>query len=80
MVVAADLSTDEAREDSFMRQRKIATWLFVAVTILLLAGALLPLLKGESMNVTFLGASVVFLIIAAASARKAREQDETRPV
>lgn len=52
-----------------------ATWGFLAVGIMSMAAALIPLFKGGSMNLTFLGAAVVFFAVAAAAARKARHRN-----
>ena len=52
-----------------------AVWGFLAVAILSMAAALIPLFKGDSLNVTFLGAAVVFFAVAAAAARKAGQRN-----
>lgn len=53
--------------------RNVAIWILGAAAILSIVASLIPLFKGESMNVTFFGAGVVFFIIAVVTARKARE-------
>ena len=53
-------------------KKSAATWGFLAVAIVSMAAAFIPLLKGATMNVTFLGAAVVFFAVAAATARKGR--------
>lgn len=49
---------------------KMVTWGIAAVSVLCLLAAVLPLFKGGSLNVTFLGAGVVFLIVAIAARGK----------
>jgi len=44
----------------------------VVVSLLSFIAALIPVLKGGQMNVTFLGSGVVFLVVGIASAKKAR--------
>jgi len=63
-----------------MSQGKVAVWILFAAAILLMVAALIPVLKGETMNVTFLGAGVVFFVIAAVAARKARDLKRKSPV
>ena len=63
-----------------MDRGKVATWICLAAAILSMVAALLPLFKSELMNVTFLGAGVVFFIVAAVSARKARDRDNKTSV
>lgn len=53
--------------------------LFVVVSLLSFIAALIPVLKGEQMNVVFLGTGVVFLVIAIASAKKARTANNDPP-
>ena len=52
------------------QQGKMVTWGFAAVSVLCIVVAVLPLFKGGSLNVTYLGAGVVFLIVAIAARRK----------
>ncbi len=62
-----------------MRQGYLATWCFLAVAILSMVAALVPLFEGGAINLTFLGGGVVFLGVAAATARKARQRGRTTP-
>ncbi len=62
-----------------MNQGKVATWICLAAAILSMVAALIPLFKSEPMNVTFLGAGVVFFIVAAVLARKVREREHKTP-
>lgn len=52
------------------QQGKMVTWGIAAVSVLCLVAAVLPLFKGGSLNVTYLGACVVFLIVAIATRGK----------
>lgn len=56
-------------------QNNVATWGFLIVAIVSMAAALVPLFKGGSVNVTFLGAAGVFFAVAAAAARRARHRN-----
>lgn len=58
-----------------MAQPKVAVWGFALAGVLNLIAALIPLLRGRSMNVVFFAAGVVFLILAAALAKKRAEAD-----
>ena len=49
------------------------------VSVLSFVAALIPLLKGGHMNVAFLGAGVVFLIVAVVNAKKARPPSNGPP-
>ena len=62
-----------------MKQGYVATWGFLAVAILSMVAALVPLFKGDAMNVTFLGAGVIFFVVAVVTARKAREREKKPP-
>lgn len=62
-----------------MKQGYVATWGFLAVAILSMVAALIPLLKGGAINVTFLGAGVIFFVVAIVTARKARERGKQTP-
>ena len=48
--------------------RRVAV-MFILVAILSLAAAVIPLLKERTVNVTFLGAAIVWLVIAVVVAR-----------
>lgn len=65
-----------------MTRAKVVAGLFAVVAILTLIAALIPALKGERLNFTFLAAGVVFLVVAganAANARKARKTPKVPP-
>lgn len=62
-----------------MTRAKVAVGLFAVVSILSFVAALIPVLKGGPMNVVFLGSGVVFLIVAIASAKKARTASNDPP-
>jgi hypothetical protein len=51
--------------------------LFAVVAILTFIAGLIPALKGERPNFTFLGAGVVFLAVAGANAANARKMRKT---
>ena len=55
-----------------MTRAKVGVWLFASVSVVSFIAALIPVLKGEQANFVFLGNGVLFLVIAVASARKAR--------
>jgi hypothetical protein len=58
------------REELFMKQRNFASWGFFVAGVLSMVAALVPLLRGQSMNVTFLGVAVVCLVLGVATGRK----------
>jgi uncharacterized membrane protein len=62
-----------------MTRAKAAVWLFAAVSVLSFIAALIPVLKGEQVNATFLGTGVIWLVIAVASAKKARGSSKGPP-
>ncbi len=55
-----------------MNRAKVAVGLFTFVSVLSFIAALIPVLKGGRMNLTFLGSGIVWLVIAVAFAKKAR--------
>lgn len=55
-----------------MSRVNTAVWLFGITSVLCFVAALIPMVKGGDMNVVMLGVAVVFLVIAAVSARKPR--------
>ena len=55
-----------------MPRPKVIVWLFAVVSLLSFIAALVPVVKGDRMNVAFLGSGVVFLVIAIALAKKLR--------
>ena len=62
-----------------MTRAKVAAALFGAVSFISFVAALIPLLKGERMNVVWLGIALVWLIIAVASARNTRPSGGSPP-
>ena len=62
-----------------MTRAKAAVGFFIVVSLLSITAALIPVLKGGQMNVTFLGSGVVFLVVAIASAKKARTASKEPP-
>ena len=61
-----------------MAKRPFAAWGILFVGILSFVAALLPLFAGRSLNVTFLGAGVVFVIIGGVQIRRHRERSGGR--
>jgi hypothetical protein len=55
-----------------MTKQKAAVWLFATVGIISFIAALIPVVKGEGPSGVSLGLGTVFLVIAIATARKAR--------
>ena len=55
-----------------MSRTKVAVWLFGAIGIVFLIAALIPVLKGGDLKAVFLVLGLVWLVIALASAKKAR--------
>jgi len=62
-----------------MTRAKVAVGLFAITSIISFIAALIPVLKGGRINVTFLGAGVVFLVIAIANAKKMRRSSAGPP-
>jgi hypothetical protein len=62
-----------------MAQPKIAVWGFLLTGVLFVVAALIPLVRGGSLNATFLALSVVFFILGAAVAKKNRASDSSPP-
>lgn len=58
------------RKELLMKQRKFAKWGFFVAGVLSMVAALVPLLRGQPMNVTFLGVAVVCLVLGVATGRK----------
>ena len=57
-----------------MKRKTLGTWMFLLVAAISLIAALIPVLKGRPMNVTFFAVGVVWLIIALAVATKTRKR------
>ena len=57
----------------------MAVWGFGVAAVLAIVAALLPVLKGERLNVSFLGVGVVFLVLAVAAAKRAHASDTPPP-
>ena len=62
-----------------MAQPKTAVWGFLLIGVLFVVVALIPLMRGGSLNATFLAVSVVFFILGAAVAKKHRASDSPPP-
>jgi hypothetical protein len=60
-----------------MPRPKVVVGLFAVVSILSFVAALVPVLKGDRMNVVFLGSGVVFLVIAIVTAKKMRRAGDS---
>lgn len=56
-----------------MKRYSAAVWLFLAVAVMLAAVGFMPILRGRPMNVTFIALAVFWMIVAIASAGKARK-------
>ena len=55
-----------------MTKQQAGVWLFATVSTISFIAALTPVVKGEGPSGVFLGVGTVFLVIAIATARKAR--------
>ena len=62
-----------------MTRAQVAVGLLSLTSIISFIAALLPVLKGGSINVVFLGAGVVFLAIAIANAKRLRSSKSGPP-
>lgn len=62
-----------------MTRAKVAIGLVTITSIISFIAALIPVLKGDPMNVVFLGSGVVFLAVAIAMAKKARRSSGGPP-
>jgi hypothetical protein len=62
-----------------MTRAKVAVGLFAITSIISFIAALIPVLKGGRMHLVFLGAGVVFLVIAIANAKKMRPSSDGPP-
>ena len=62
-----------------MTRAQVAVGLLSLTSIISFIAALLPVLKGGSINVVFLGAGVVFLAIAIANAKRQRSSKSGPP-
>jgi uncharacterized membrane protein len=60
-------------------KQKAGVWLFAATSVISFIAALIPVVKGEGPNGVFLGSGTVFLVIAIASARRARGRGNGPP-
>lgn len=56
-----------------MTRHKLAIGVLLFAAFMAAIAAFLPLLKGASMNVTFLSVAVVFFVLGLVTARKSRE-------
>ena len=55
-----------------MTRAKATVVLFVVASMLSFLAAVIPMLKGGQLNVTYLGSGFIMLVIAIASAKRAR--------
>ena len=62
-----------------MTRAQVAVGLFSVTSAISFIAALIPVLKGGSMNVVFLGSGVVFLAIAIANAKRMRSSKDGPP-
>ena len=62
-----------------MTRAQVAVGLFSVTSTMSFIVALIPVLKGGSMNVVLLGTGVVFLAIAIASAKRLRSSKNSPP-
>jgi|APIni6443716594_1056825.scaffolds.fasta_scaffold558362_2 hypothetical protein len=62
-----------------MTRAKVAVRVFAAVSVLSFIAALIPVVKGEQANAVLLGNGVIWLVIAVASAKKARGASQGPP-
>jgi O-antigen ligase len=70
---------DEERQVISVTKRKAGVWLFAATSVVSFIAALIPVVKGEGPNGVGLGSGTVFLVIAIASARRARVRGDGPP-
>jgi hypothetical protein len=63
-----------------MTRAKVVAGLCAVVAILAFIAALLPALKGERLNFSYLGTGVVFLVVAGVNAANARRLRNTTKV
>ena len=62
-----------------MTRAKVAVGLASLTSIISFIAALIPVLKGDRMNVVFLGSGVVFLAVAIATAKRMRSSKGGSP-
>jgi hypothetical protein len=62
-----------------MTRAKVGVWLFTTVSVLSFIAALILVLKGKQANAVLLGNGVLWLAIAVASAKKARQERKDPP-
>lgn len=55
-----------------MAQTKVAVWGFITAGVLSVVAAVIPMLRGGRLNVTFFALSVVWFVLGAAVAKKNR--------
>jgi succinate-acetate transporter protein len=61
-----------------MAQSRVAVWAFLLAAVLFLVVAFTPIVRGGSLNATFLALAVVFFVLGIGVARKNR-RPESRP-
>lgn len=57
-----------------MKRETLVAWMFPLVAVLSFIAAFLPVLRGRPMNVTFLAVGVIWLVVAAAAAKRNRKK------
>lgn len=62
-----------------MNRAKVAMWLFAGVSAISFVAALIPVVKGDAPNGVLLFAGIVWLVLAIATAKKARTDRTTPP-
>ena len=62
-----------------MMKPKTAAWMLLAAGVLFLVGAILPLRRGESVNVALLLLAGAFIALAPIVAKKARGSADSKP-
>lgn len=57
-----------------MKRETLVAWMFPLVAVLSFITAFLPVLEGRPMNVTFFAVGVIWLVVAAAAAKRNRKK------
>lgn len=57
-----------------MKRETVAAWMFPLVAVIAFIAAFMPVVKGRPMNVTFFAVGVIWLVIAAATAKRKRKK------
>jgi len=70
---------DGDNQEVLMNRTRVAIWIFAATSVLSLVAALIPILKGGSLNFAFLGIALLWFVIAMAVAKQSRKAKNTPP-